>query len=55
MQQQVLIKLNRLNWNEQTLLKPQPLKLPLLMQMGPYLPHKFVDLEPLQDDQDPKI
>ena len=25
------------------------------MQMGPHLPHEFVDLEPLQDDQDPKI
>ena len=50
MRQQVLIKLNRLNWNEQMLLKPQPLELLPLMQMGLYLLHEFVDLEPLQDD-----
>ena len=51
----MLIKLNRLDWNEQTLSKPQPPKLPPLIQMGPYLLYELVDLEPLQDDKDLKF
>jgi hypothetical protein len=53
--QQVLLSLNQVNENEPLLRKPEPPELPELMQIGPHLPHDMIDLEPLYNDQDPKL
>ena len=55
MRQQVLLSLNRADPNKPLLKKPQPVELPQLMQIGPHLPHKLIDLEPLHHDHDPKL
>ena len=55
MRQQVLLSLNRINPDKPLLSKPQPPELPHHMQIGPHLPNELVDLEPLHNEQDPKV
>jgi hypothetical protein len=55
MQQQVLLRLNRVDSNEPLLMTPQPPELPLRMQIGPHLPNALIDIEPQLNIHTPKL
>ena len=54
MRQQVLLVLNQVDPVEPLLRKPQEPELPERMRIGPQLPNKLLDLEPLYNDYEPK-